>query len=431
MQEPRQVLEPIFRTLVTEMKQKGAMSFSKIMSEMERGFRQSGHRAAQPGRTRRRVLIVRLDQIGDNVLNSAFLREFRRAFPEDEIDLLLRPAVRPLFEFCPYVDHVLRTSFCSSRQADEIFAWIFEVCRDVLWERYYDLCILPRWDVDETLSTVLALACGARERVGFSENVSPFKSKINHGFDRFLTRAIMTPPYLVHEVQKDLYLLTAFGAKAASEATELWLDQASIEAAKQRLQAAGGTPVAVAVSTREGRKTYPPELLAVALRDLLETDAMFFLLGGPEDQEAAAAVRQALPQERVTDLAGRTPLRESAALVALSSFYMGGDTGLTHIAAAAGRPVVEWNAHPLDVATSTYSAYINFYPWQTAAIVLRPERALDDCGVMKRGFGEITGCKSQQGPHCIRAIDPHKLGRVARTLLQQLEEGKKQGHGRS
>lgn len=426
-----QVLKPIFRSIIDQMKRDGAMAFGKILEQMEAGFQKSGHRAIQPGRQRRRVLIIRLDEIGDNVLNSAFLREFRRIFPEDEIDFLVKQSVFPLVEHCPYVDHVLHAPSFPQLKVDELFEWMYRVCSEMLWERHYDLCVLPRWDVDETLSAILSFACGARERVGFSENVSPLKSRMDHGFDRFLTQVVMTPPYLVHEVEKNLYLLTAWGKKAVSDATELWLDRASVDAAQRRMEAAGGMPVAVAVSTREGRKTYPPELLVVALQDLLETDATFFLLGGPEDAAAAELVQQALPAGRAIHLAGKTPLRESAALVALSELYLGGDTGLTHIAAAASRPIVEWNAHPRDVMTSTYSAYVSFYPWQADAVILRPEHAIGDCQVMTRGFGEIAGCQSKHEPHCIKTIDPHKIGRVALHMLQQIEKGKKQEHGRS
>lgn len=291
-----QVLKPIFRSIIDQMKRDGAMAFGKILEQMEAGFQKSGHRAIQPGRQRRRVLIIRLDEIGDNVLNSAFLK------------------------------------------VDELFEWMYRVCSEMLWERHYDLCVLPRWDVDETLSAILSFACGARERVGFSENVSPLKSRMDHGFDRFLTQVVMTPPYLV---------------------------------------------------------------------------------------------QQALPAGRAIHLAGKTPLRESAALVALSELYLGGDTGLTHIAAAASRPIVEWNAHPRDVMTSTYSAYVSFYPWQADAVILRPEHAIGDCQVMTRGFGEIAGCQSKHEPHCIKTIDPHKIGRVALHMLQQIEKGKKQEHGRS
>src|SRR6516165_1230519 len=55
----------------------------------------------------RRILVVRLDEIGDVVLCSAFLRELRRNFPCATITLIVKPATRNLVELCPYVDEVL------------------------------------------------------------------------------------------------------------------------------------------------------------------------------------------------------------------------------------------------------------------------------------------------------------------------------------
>src|SRR5215470_11631701 len=54
-----------------------------------------------------RVLIARLDEIGDVILTSAFLREFRRLLPAAWITLVVKPAVYNLVELCPYVNEVL------------------------------------------------------------------------------------------------------------------------------------------------------------------------------------------------------------------------------------------------------------------------------------------------------------------------------------
>lgn len=415
--KPRDILAPIIEDIYARLAHNVAVTRSEIRDRLEAGFQKTGHRVPHPGRPRR-ILVIRLDEIGDNVLNSVFLRGLRELYPDDHIDLLVKPSVYPLMERCPYVDGVLHVRPFASLMLGDLYRWMYHLCDEVIWERYYDVCILPRWDTDETMSSMFAMFSGARERIGFSEHVSPLKEKICQGADVFLTRAYMTPPHVVHEVEKGLFLLRMLGAKEPSGRLELWIGKQDVAAAKAQLQAAGGgRPVAVAVATREGRKSYPPELLARALSSLLDTDAMFFLLGGPDDAAAANIVAQALPAGRTVNLAGKTPLRVSAAIIAMSAFYMGGDTGLTHVAAASGRPVVEWFCHAKDAVTSVNSLYARFYPWRVPAIVVRPEHAAGLCARQLNVFSEVAGCGSREETHCIRGIAPDVIAHAARRFL--------------
>ena len=54
-----------------------------------------------------RVLVVRLDGIGDVVLTTPFLRELRRTLPKAWITLVVAPQVYNLVACCPYVNEVL------------------------------------------------------------------------------------------------------------------------------------------------------------------------------------------------------------------------------------------------------------------------------------------------------------------------------------
>ena len=412
------VLAPIIEEIYARLAQDNPVMLTEIRDRVEAGFVQAGYRAKRPAGWQRRVLVVRLDEIGDNVLNSAFLRGLRALYPDARIDLLVKPSVYPLMEHCPYVDEVLHVQMARSMQLGDLYFWAYRLSDEVLWARQYDACIVPRWDTDETWSSLLALFSGARERIGYSEHVSPLKAKICEGMNTFLTQAFLTPPHVVHEVEKGMYLLRLLGVEHPDGKLELWLSSADVAEAKALLAKAGrGRAVAVAVATREGRKTYPPTLLAKALGELADLDVTFYLLGGPEDAEAAAVVEHALPAGRTVNLAGRTRLPVSAAVVALSSLYMGGDTGMTHVAAAAGRPVVEWFCHPMDTVVSVNSLYARFYPWRVPAIVLRPEHAIGACTEKPDVFEEIAGCHSRSDAHCIQTIDPHYIALAARRFL--------------
>lgn len=413
-----------FDELLTDFREKDALTMKDIVRRMEPAFAAEGHRAETSG-TPQRILVVRFDEIGDCVLTSPFLRELRRAFPRAEIDLLVKASSYPLMELCPHANHVRVAEGLPSpgQPVRDFFAWMRSFCEE-LWTRHYDFCFVPRWDVDETFSVLLAYFSGARERIGFSENCYPIKAREDAGMNVFLTRPIVTPIHVVHEVEKDLFLLKAgLGLQPASDKLELWLAKSDAEAVKERLRAAGIlTPyIAVAVGTREGRKTYPPELLAQALLGI-GAGLPFVLLGGPGEEAGGAAVAAALRKAHVPvlDLVGKTPLRQSAALVAMARLYLGGDTGLTHVAAAAKRPIVEWFCHPKDAPVSVLSLFARFSPWQARAILVQPRHAMQGCETMKTGFQEIAGCCSRSRAHCICGIAPGEIAMAARQLLGTL-----------
>ena len=93
------------------------------------------------------------------------------------------------------------------------------------------------------------------------------------------------------------------------------------------------------------RKVWPAERFAeLALRLTAPDGALpgagIAILGGPGDQERSMAtpVLTALPQ--ALDLVGKLDLPEVAAVLARAAMFIGNDSGLMHLAAAAGAPTL-------------------------------------------------------------------------------------------
>jgi ADP-heptose:LPS heptosyltransferase len=76
-------------------------------------------------------------------------------------------------------------------------------------------------------------------------------------------------------------------------------------------------------------------MVAQALRD---AGYAAVVIGSQAERTIAAAIREVCPQ--VIDLCGQTALDEVAALAQRAMLAIGNDTGVTHLAAAAGCPVV-------------------------------------------------------------------------------------------
>ncbi|MCL6621940.1 MAG: hypothetical protein K6T55_07525 [Syntrophobacterales bacterium] len=62
-----------------------------------------------------KIIIIRLDEIGDLILTSPFIRELRRNLPNSYITLVVKPETYNLLEKCPYIDELLLMDVGGSR----------------------------------------------------------------------------------------------------------------------------------------------------------------------------------------------------------------------------------------------------------------------------------------------------------------------------
>lgn len=189
----------------------------------------------------RKILVVRLDEIGDMVLTTPFLRELRRNYPKAEITLVVKPAVYNLVELCPYIDKIKKFTKANGRWA--FFQNINQskrfACHEL--EHDYDLAIVPRFDSDYAyMAGAIAFFSGAVKRIGYAPWVLPCKSKLDAGLERFYTDFVPARDGVCHEVERNLDILRYLGCSIENTSLELWIDKHDEQVAKKLL------------STREG-----------------------------------------------------------------------------------------------------------------------------------------------------------------------------------
>jgi heptosyltransferase III len=100
-------------------------------------------------------------------------------------------------------------------------------------------------------------------------------------------------------------------------------------------------------------KVWPAERFAETFRALASRDlpgAVPVVLGGPGKSERAMAMKLVAVLPEARDLVGVLTLPEVASLLARAALFVGNDSGLMHLAAAAGAPTVGLFG-PTDAAT--------------------------------------------------------------------------------
>lgn len=349
----------------------------------------------------RKILVVKLDFIGDWVLTTPFLDNLRRNAPKAEITAVMLDRVFDLAATCPFVDRAISVSRADRRRVVFAAANVAELAafRCDYLEQRFDLALVPRWDADFNGALQVAFGSRAPAMMGFSERSAARRGILNRGEDRFYSHAIVDRR-LVHEADRDLALIAALGGRIIEAPVRVDFTAADANEADRFLRNAmdrASRFLVVAPFGSRGRCTLPAARLARIVRRLAKAfDLGIVVIGGPREAERAASFARKVGHDAVS-AAGILGTRGSAALIARASAFIGMDSGPAHIAAAVGTPVAVLSCHPVGGAPDHANAPERFAPRGSAgaAVVIRPPRATAPC----RG-----GCAADAA-HCILALD--------------------------
>lgn len=162
------------------------------------------------------------------------------------------------------------------------------------------------------------------------------------GFLRRSRRAVHKPGGApAHKVIEAARLLKL---EASPPAPHLYVT-ATEHARAERLTAGLGPILAMAPAANWAGKMWPAEHYAQVARTLLGpggelAGGRLMVLGGPGDRGAAAPLLTAVSKERRIDMVDREPLLVIHAALARARLFIGGDSGLMHLSAAAGAPTL-------------------------------------------------------------------------------------------
>lgn len=369
----------------------------------------------------RKILIVKLDFIGDWVLTTPLLASLRRAAPQAEITAIVLERVFSLARASRLVDRVISVPAAASgplRFGADASETLESFLRDYGVRGSFDLALVPRWDTDFNGATPIAGLSGATEVVGFSERCTPRKQRDNRGFDTFLTTAIVDLRHC-HEVEHALGLIEALGG---TPSTDLQVDLAAgdISAARSFRESAygGGRPLLAVAPFAAGRRQWPDDRLSGVVSALVDRYAFDpAVIASPDSAAHAHAFvdglrARGIPAATSVDALG---LGGNAALLGMAALFIGMDSGPAHLAAALGVPVVVLTPNPVGSSPGHTGAPERFRPWTgpSRLLLLRPARHTEPCH---------DGCDADR-PHCIlgltvdEVLDP--VLEFARQVLPQ------------
>ena len=345
-----------------------------------------------------RILLVQLADIGDLILTTPALAALRAARPDAHLTLLASAHAAPVIADSGLVDALItldRQGFNSSRALlrPANLRRLLRVGRHdtVVYFHHFTL------RAGTLKFALIAAAARARRRVG-----------LDNGRGWFLTHRLPDPGFEQHQARCWLELVGLMTSPPNPLA--IWRGGVPHSGAGVRFEGRGDTKGELVVihpgsgGYSRARRWDAAGFAAVADALHAERGAQIVLVGGPDDD--AAAVKAAMQTEPL-DLSGRTTLPELAALLAGADLFIGADSGVMHLAAAAGAPVVA------VFGPSNHAAWSPWTPDGRAAVI-RSGAACSPCSYVGCQIGLREGCPART---CMRMVTPEQVLGAARALL--------------
>jgi ADP-heptose:LPS heptosyltransferase len=281
----------------------------------------------------RRVVLILPCCIGDVVLATATLRALRRAYPAAHITWAVGSWSKGVVERHDLLNDLLDTGEAALpvKSPDGLLHFVRQ-----LRAGNFDLAVSL---VRSPLMSLAVLLSGIPYRAGLDSGGRGFGYNI---------RAPIDPSQPRHEAEIYLDVARVLGIGTADCWANVPVYPAERETVQSLLAEKGIHKPFIIINPAGGRnpgmvmdaKRWPPENFAtLAERLSAHLNAQVILLGGPNDDQLVESVRAKMKNPPLAFVGGLT-FEQMAALANGSALYIGNDTGLTHLAAAAGARTV-------------------------------------------------------------------------------------------
>ena len=275
----------------------------------------------------KRLLIIRLDHIGDVISATTVLKPLRQKYPNAVIEFMAASWAADLLENNPFVDRLIRFDApWFDRKNPGVLAAVkgFFYMVKIIRTGSYDLSIDLRGDVRHLTAMFLARI---KHRIGYGI----------YGGGFLLTRRV---PYegLMHETDRNMALLDPIGIDGQAPVVKLYFSDRDREIASRRKEEEGvdGPYAILHAVPGNPEKRWRSENFAALAKYLNKKHGLIpVMVGSTSDREIIREIINASGIEAV-DLAGKISLSQLAALSSEAALFVGVDSGPAHIAAATG-----------------------------------------------------------------------------------------------
>ena len=296
--------------------------------------------------TVKNILVVRNDRFGEFLLNIPAFRALKETFTNARITAAVNPGVKQLAECISCLDEIIELPQ-TKRSLRQIFSLASE-----LKSKNFDIAVILNPSKDLHIATFIA---GIPVRIGYGRKC---------GF--LLTRRIKDQKHLAlkHEVEYNLELVDLIGARTVNQELEINLSQGARPEKDNDL-------IVVHPWTSDPVKQWPLNNFIDLIKRLTGLGLKIIVVGGKEEESRSKEISDNL-NNAVTNLTGKTTLKELALLLKTARLVISGDSGPVHLACCVKTPVVAIFRNDLPGKTAT-----RWGPWGKNNFVIEKSSLTD------------------------------------------------------
>jgi ADP-heptose:LPS heptosyltransferase/GT2 family glycosyltransferase len=350
----------------------------------------------------RRILVIKLDHIGDCITSFPAVRRLKQHFPDARVSVLTSAASRPVWSMEPCIAETIDFDFfhpISAQGQLELGDEDWRSLGERLTGRQFDLAVDLRKH-PETRPVLQHI--GARYLAGFDHRnlFSWLDVALEWGGDEALARKRQ-------HTADDLVNLVDAIAVACEEDRQVIVPprpELPPDLAREIELSAGRPLVCVHPCAGSETRQWPTAYFAPVVDRLAEADrAQIVLIGAPGEEPVADDLTKRLRHpEAVVSLVGKLPLAELPGLLTTCSLFLGNNSGPHHIAAGLGVPTVGVHSGSVDVR--------EWGPVGPAAVAVAREVICSPCYLAM-----AKDCP--RGLACLRELTPETVYDACRRML--------------
>ncbi len=305
------------------------------------------------------VLVIQTAFLGDAVLTTPLLSALKKNLPGARVTVLCTPETHEIFKGHADVEDVI---VFDKRTNEKSLKAKWRLVKTLAALRF-DLAILPHRSLT---SALLARLAGIPRRIGFLSSQG-----------RWLMTDTVPFQWGIHDVDRNLALLSRLGIENESGILNLRPDDQAVAEVEQWLRSSGvqlsQRMVGINAGSVWATKRWLPERFAeVSDRISEELNAQVLFVGSTNDFVLVEEIRASM-RTKALNWAGKTNLKQLIAAVAQCSVFLTNDSGPMHIAVATHVPTV--------ALFGPTTKELGFFPYGSGHIVIEKDLECRPCGL--------------------------------------------------
>jgi ADP-heptose:LPS heptosyltransferase len=285
-----------------------------------------------------RILVVRLDNIGDLIMLSPALKALRAAYPKASITLMVSPGGAEAADLLPWIDTIFPWK-ASWQEIGQNFPGTIEQefgLIDEIRSKAFDAAfIFTSFSQSPYPPAYISYLAGVKARIGQSKE---FGGKL-------LTHWVKPLPDAEYQVDRNLHLLSSIGIPVTDSPMEIRIPEQDARSANELLSQAGlerdEAFFLLAPGASAAARRYPVERFAeIAAHLAASTGEKIVVIGSSRETHLAEPFHSAADTHPgILPLFGKTSIGEYAAIVARSSLVLSNNSASMHLGEALQRPM--------------------------------------------------------------------------------------------